>query len=38
MKKEIGEEKTKQVVRMVIVWGIHGYVPLKRIGSVCEDS
>ena len=38
LKEEIGEEKAKQVVGMAIVWGMNGYVPLKRIGSVWEDS
>ena len=38
LKEQIDEERAKAIVGLAVLWAVHGYVPLKRVASVWEDT
>ena len=38
LKDQIDEERAKAIVGLAVLWAVHGYVLLKRVASVWEDT
>ena len=38
LREEFGDEEAKMLIAVALLWSVHGYVPLKRLSSLWEDT